>query len=207
MTKTGKRSKRVMTAAFAVVLAAAVTFSMAACGSQGPKKDPNAVKVGTTVKTKIKAESDKKYHSVSYKVTSIVRDSAKVKKYISSYNDSGKSTTIPSLSSKNVEYCVIKYEVKFPSNYPEKEFGITNVALPFKIEGENGDDIESGGKIYKSLSKTYEIGNVPMGYDFYAGDTYKGRALFIMVKDYDMYEITESYTSGDKKVTHYIQGE
>ena len=30
MTKTGKRSKRVMTAAFAVVLAAAVTFSMAA---------------------------------------------------------------------------------------------------------------------------------------------------------------------------------
>ena len=207
MTRTGKKLKRVMTAVLTVVLAVTVVFSAAACGSQKAKKDPNAVKVGTTIKTKIKAESDKKYHSVSYKVTSIVRDSAKVKKYISSYNDSGKSTTIPSLSSKNVEYCVIKYEVKFPANYPQKEFGITNVTLPFKIEGENGDDIESDGKIYKSLSKTYEIGSVPMGYDFHAGDTYKGRALFIMVKGYDMYEITESYTSGGKKVIHYIQGE
>jgi hypothetical protein len=188
----------------AVIMAAAVGIT--GCGATA-EKDPNAIKVGTTVKTKIKAEKDKKYHSVSYKVTSIVRDSAKVKKYINSYNASGKSTTIPSLDSKNVEYCVIKYEVKFPSDYPQSEFGITNVTLPFKIEGENGGDIESGGKVYKSLSKTYEIGDVPMGYDFHAGDTYKGRALFMMVKDYDMYEITESYTSGDKKVTHYIQGE
>jgi hypothetical protein len=190
----------------AITLSVIIAAGFSACSGTAVKMDPDAVKVGTTVTTKLKAEKDKKYHKVTYKVTAIVRDQKKVKKYIKHFNEAGSASTIPSLKSDSLEYCVIKYSVKFPANYPRSEFGITKVTLPFRIEGENGDPIKSGSKVYKGLSKTYEIGDVPMGYDFDAGDTYHGRALFLMVKDYKTYEITESYKAGDKKVTHYIQG-
>lgn len=188
-----------------------LALGAAACGDTGSsgetRKDPDAAAVGQTIETKVKAEADGKYHSVTYKVTSIERDPDKVQAYIDSYNSSGKSTTVPSISDKDLEYCVISYEVTFPSDFPQSDFGITSVTLPFRIEGENQGKISADGKEYKGLSKTYEIGSVPMGYDFYAGDTYKGRALFMMVKDYDMYEIAESYTGGGRTVTHRIQGE
>ncbi|MGI6203814.1 MAG: hypothetical protein ACOYJH_00820 [Anaerovoracaceae bacterium] len=193
--------------AFAAVFVLAL--GTAACGTETSevKKDPDAAAVGETIETKVKAEADGKYHDVTYKVTSIERDAGKVQAYIDSYNSSGQAATIPELSSDDLEYCVINYEVRFPSDFPQSEFGITAVTLPFTIEGENQGKISKNGTEYKGLSKTYEIGSVPTGYDFYSGDTYKGRALFMMVKDYDMYEIAESYTDGGKTVTHRIQGE
>jgi hypothetical protein len=190
----------------AITLSVIITAGLAACSDNAVSMDPDAVRTGTTISTKLKAEKDKKYHKVTYKVTAIVRDQKKVRKYIKHFNEAGTASTIPSLKSDELEYCVIKYSVKFPENYPRSEFGITNVTLPFRIEGENGDPIKVGRKVYKGLTKTYEIGDVPVGYDFDAGDTYHGRALFLMVKDYKTYEITESYKSGGKKVTHYIQG-
>ncbi|MGI6721275.1 MAG: hypothetical protein ACOX4I_01755 [Anaerovoracaceae bacterium] len=190
-----------------LVLVLVMTACSAGDSSHSDKKSllAEASGCGDRITTMKKARSDKKLHKVTYKLTKIIRDPQKTKEIIDRYNNSGKATTIGD-KDKDDEYVVCRYEVKYPQNYPVNEYGITDPKLNFKIVNRNGGDtITIGNTEYLGLGKTWEIGEQPMGYDFYPGQTYKGAFVFIMIKGYDGYLIEEYYKDGNKTVKHYIK--
>jgi len=165
------------------------------------------IKVGTWVNAEKIAEADNKTHPMKYKITSIVRNSTKVKKAIDDYNLNATGNIIGELASDQVEFCMANYIAYYPKNFPHKVFGITDVAIPFEIVSLSGGNIQVGATVYKNLSTTWEIGNQPQGYDFHAGDIYHGRIIFIMVKGYRDYLIHQLPTTKEKTNEIYIRGQ
>lgn len=166
----------------------------------------SAKKTGDTISTMKKSQKDGKLHKISYKITRVIRNEDKVNSIIKKYNASGKATTLPDPTDNSLKYCVVRYKVKYPDSFPAREYGITNPELKFRITNENGGKtIKYNGTEYEGLYKTWEIGNEPMGYDFYPGDQYKGSFVFLMAKGCKAYLFEESYKDGNKTVKNYIK--
>ena len=156
-----------------------LTLSMlAGCGSVGgeqedKKDDSKAVEykdIGSWEKTKKKAEADKKKHKVEFKITKVITDQDKIAKELENYNNSGRGNTIDTApGNDDLEYPIVNYKVKFPEDFPDSDFGLTDVTIGFKVTGLDGkEEIKANEKVYKKLSKIIEIGDLPQGYDFYA---------------------------------------
>ena len=183
-----------------LLLIAAVFVIMTSCGSGNPdsqnspsqnedagKKETKEVKSekpGTWLKTQKKAQADGKKHDITFRVTKIATDEKTVKKEIDAYNVSGTNETIDQdIGSDNLGYCVAYYEVKFPDSYPDQDYGLTNVTMDFTIVAPDGsEEIRHEGTVYPNLTDTIQIGSIPQGYDFYAGQTYKGKIVYAMAK-------------------------
>jgi len=191
---------------FLLVLSAVLIFGLAACGQKQEQSEKDAYKTGTWIKTMKKAEADGHMHEIRYRITSIDRNEKDVKKKISEYNLSASGNIIEDLSEKDLEYAVAEYEVKFPGDFPQSDFGITDVTLDFTVTGLDGKNLKADGKVYENLDKTWEIGQIPQGYDFSAGDTYKGEIVFVMVKGCSDYLLRESYEKDGKTVYTYVRG-
>ncbi|MEA4921986.1 MAG: hypothetical protein VB031_01315 [Eubacteriaceae bacterium] len=195
---------------FTATIAVMMIMALAGCGSSDGNSEKtladSANVPGDTITTMKKSDSDNKLHKVTYEITDIISGTDKVNKIINKYNSSGKSTTIGEISGDNVKYCVAKYKVKYPKDFPAKEYGITDPALDFKITNEDGGStIKFEDTEYKELSETWEIGNEPMGYDFYPGDTYKGMIVYMMARGCKEYLIEEYYKDGDTTEKNYIE--
>lgn len=193
------------TAALLLVLLL-VTFSLCACGTESAKT-VEAVPLNEWADSKMVAsESDGELHDVQIRFTKVVTDAEEVDQIISAYNTSGSNTTIDtSQATGQVSYCVAYYEVAFPADFPDQEFGITDVAPQFTVLSDTGEEtISVENTDYKGLGQTYEIGSVPMGYDFYAGDTYQGAIVYMMVKGYDGYVFCQEYQDGEDTVKVYF---
>ena len=176
--------------------------------TQTPKEEPKkSVSIGTWVNSQKIAEADKKTHQMKYRIDSIIRNPKKVAAAINAYNLSGNGNLIGKLESDNLQFCLAKYSAIYPKGFPQKVFGITDVAVPFEIVSVTGGEIQVEDTIYKNIAKTWETGNLPQGYDFHAGDTYHGQIVFIMVKgyhDYLIHEVKKSTAASDQT---YIRGE
>lgn len=165
-------------------------------------------KVGQWINTKKNAESDNKPHSVKYRVTKIDRNKSSVEKAIEEYNLSAAGTTIPNLENQKFEYIIASYEIDYPKDFPDSEFGIMDVKMPFNIVSLEGKNVITMDNInYKGLYRTWQIGPTPQGYDFYSGSTYKGKIVYIMVKDFSDYLIEQSYKEGSKEIKTYVRGQ
>ena len=197
-----KRKEKKLAFVLALVLAAALSLS--ACGGEAPEssapsssekkeeaKEVGSEKTGKWLKIKKKAEADGKKHEVEFRVKSIVTDEKKVKKEIDAYNVSGTSERVDlDIGNENLQYCVANYEVKFPDSFPDQDFGLTDVTVDFKITAPDGsEEIRKDGTVYPNLTDTKQIGSIPQGYDFYSGQTYKGKIVYAMVKDCKDYRL------------------
>jgi len=195
-------------AAVAIIL---VSIAFAGCQSAEPDPDPiqpkPSVTVGTWIDTQKVAEKDSQAHPVTYRLESISRNQEEVMKAIGEYNLSGAGSMIGTLDNENLEFCLASYSVKFPKDFPQSVFGITDVTVPFEIVSATGGTIQVGDTIYQNLGDTWEIGEVPQGYDFHAGDTYHGQIIFIMVKGYSDYLIHEIKDGVEESDETYIKGE
>jgi hypothetical protein len=100
---------------------------------------------------------------------------------------------------------IAHYEVAFPEDYPDGDYGITNVAPKFSIRAADGGDVITVGNVnHEGLTETFEIGSLPQGYDFHAGDTYKGAIVYIMVTGFEDYRILEEVPAEKAKdAQHY----
>ena len=174
------------------VIAAAFVFC-AGCGagSGDPEDRVETTSVGEWIKISKVAEADKKQHDAKVKVTKIVTDEKDAIDMIEEYNLSGVSeTVVTDQENDKVGFAVCEYDVKFGDDFPEAEFGITDVTVPIAVTGQDGSEtIEWDGEKYDGLSAATEIGSLPQGYDFYKGDTYHGKAAFLIPKDCDTYLI------------------
>lgn len=171
-----------------------------------PKQKPS-VSVGKWVKTQKIAEADNKAHAVKYRITNIIRDQKVVKAAIEAYNASGTGNTISKIENDQLEFCLAMYSINFPQSFPQSSFGITDVTIPFEVVSLTGGKIEVGDTVYKNLTTTWEIGQVPQGFDFHAGDTYHGQIVFIMVKGYEDYLLHEIKDGSNDAKQTYIKGE
>lgn len=192
-----------------VVVMTIVLFGVLGTGCQQTEQvQPKpSVAVGTWIDSQKIAEKDNALHPIRYRIDSITRDQAIVSAAINAYNLSGTGNLIGDLPSDKLEFCMAEYSAIYPKDFPHSVFGITDVAIPFEIVSLTGGTIQVENTIYQNLSTTWEIGDLPQGYDFHAGDTYQGRIIFIMVKGYSDYLIHEIKTDADNSEDVYIKGE
>lgn len=191
----------------AVALALLIAGMLGGCKDGPFTKKVDAVSLGTWVETKQESERDGKLYPMKYRITSVDRNKESVEARINQYNVSARGSTINPVESKDLEYAIADYEAYYPKDFPDDEFGITAVAVPFTIAGVDGKPvIKVGGTSYKGLTKTWEIGAPPMGYDFFGDSTYKGSFVFLMVKGNKDYVFEEKYSEDGKTITHYTEG-
>ena len=112
------------------------------------------------------------------------------------------------LDNDDLEYCMLTYEVYFPEDFPQADYGITSVDMDFGIENPDGGGIEKDGVAYIGLSSVWDISEAPEINEFYAGDTFtEGKAIFAMVKDVSGYVVESSYPDeNDEMVYSYVEG-
>lgn len=185
-----------------MLIAALLVISLfAGCGELSTKeKKLKTVKKGSWVSVMKKSKADKKNHSVKVRVKKIIRNQKEVKKLIEEHNlISSQNKVKLDLNNDKLEFCIAKYDVKFPKSFPEKAYGILDTQVEFRIcSAEGKNTIKVGNTIYEGLNKTQKIGAVPEGYDFYAGSTYHGMFVFQMVKKYNKYLIKPQNDVGEK---------
>lgn len=184
------------------LMLALMMIIMTACGdtqtggdtssrSESMGKPVKCKKIGRWLPTKKKSPADNNKHNVRFRLTKVVTDKKKVNREIRKFNNSGKGTIIETdLGNPKMQYCMGCYEVAFPGDFPDTDFGLTDVAIKFRITNPEGKkNIKIENTVYKSLNKTMEIGKKPEGYDFYSGSTYKGKFVYIMKKGFKDYRI------------------
>lgn len=190
-----------------VIILIGATLVLTGCGDQPAESanqtedNPEAVKsekIGTWLSAKKKSAADGKEHGVKFKVTKIATDEKTVMKEIAEYNVSGATERIETgIGNEDLQYQVAYYEVKFPEDFPDDSYGITDVTIPFSVTAVDGSDVIKYENVnYPNLESTIEIGTQPAGYDFYAGQTYKGKIAYVMVKGCKEYRL--------KGAGHYI---
>lgn len=133
-------------------------------------------KIGEWVATKKPSSVDNQFHTVYYRITDVVRDEAEV---MAAVEASG-STFEPDPLDEHLEYCMLTYEVYFPSDFPQEEAGIMDTGLSFYVEN-------------------------PNGFNYFEAD--EGKAVFAMVKDGSDYIFETSYMTQTGEIGRsYIAG-
>lgn len=162
-------------------------------------------KLGDWVETKRYSAEDSQYHTVYYRITDIVRGA---QDEVDAYNASDSFVKLENLDNDELEYCMLTYEVYFPEDFPQADYGITSVDMDFGIENPDGGGIEKDGVAYIGLSSVWDISEAPEINEFYAGDTFtEGKAIFAMVKDVSGYVVESSYPDeNDEMVYSYVEG-
>lgn len=162
-------------------------------------------KLGDWVETKRYSAEDSQYHTVYYRITDIVRGA---QDEVDAYNASDSFVKLENLDNDELEYCMLTYEVYFPEDFPQADYGITSVDMDFGIENPDGGGIEKDGVAYIGLSSVWDISEAPEINEFYAGDTFtEGKAIFAMVKDVSGYVVESSYPDeNDEMVYTYVEG-
>ena len=169
-------------------------FGMTACGQGGhgdpaPEDTVDTVAVGEWADTAMISDTDGKAYPVRIRVTGTSHDQKKIRAAIEDYNLSAWGDLIQVEDEEalgDLEYVTTTYEVEFPEDFPEDEYGIVEVVPDFTVVNRQGESVfKSGNTEYTELGTTKEIVSPQMGYDFWAGDTYKGETLYLMVKDGD----------------------
>lgn len=207
-----KRNKKAKSSMLLALLMIVVMVFAVGCGdsTEGEEQQAeqtNYVKwkeVGKWQKTKKKAKADKKKHTVKFRIAKVISNEKKALKAINDFNNSGQGNMIETeLDNDQLQYCVADYEVKYPSDFPDEQFGLMDVAMKFKITALDGSsDLKVGSTVYKNLSKTQEIGDLPVGWDFYSGQTYKGKIAYVIPKGFTDYCIKgggKYFKAPDKK--------
>ncbi|MEG0156769.1 MAG: hypothetical protein RR626_01225 [Anaerovoracaceae bacterium] len=202
-----RRKRRRVRAKGRLVLAIfmVLTIGLSGCGKGGGQEVESAEPLGTRIATEQKSERDGALYPMTYQITAIDRDQDSVAKRVEEYNQSAKGTKIEFSPKEGIEYVIAEYKAEYPKDFPDDEFGITAVAITFSIAGLDGSEtIKFDQAEYTGLSKTWELGDAPMGYDFYGGDTYEGAIIYMVPTGCKDYLIKET---PDGKVFHYIKGE
>lgn len=182
-------------------------LGLSACGGgKTPEKEKvSAVKCGDWADTKVVAEADGEPHDVTMRITGFVKDPEKVKAAVEEYNLSGTGQTI-SLpeDAEDAVWVLADYEIRFPGDFPQMEYGIYGMPDTFRIVNEAGEEeFVIDDTVYSGLGQVWQIGAQPQGYDLYPGDTYEGTMLYLMIRDYDGYCVCYEYPEGKT----YFKGE
>lgn len=163
--------------------------------------------IGDWLETKRYSSKDDSLHTVYFRITDIIRYNDEVQAILDAYNDEGHLFVFNPIEDQDIEYCLFKYEVYFPEDFPQHEWGITNVKLSFMIDTVDGAGISANGKTYIGLSLMTDISKRLDLNELYSGQTFKdGMGVFAMVKGYSDYLVKSYYYEDNQKFSSYIKG-
>lgn len=163
--------------------------------------------IGDWLETKRYSSKDDSLHTVYFRITDIIRYNDEVQAILDAYNDEGHLFVFNPIEDQDIEYCLFKYEVYFPEDFPQHEWGITNVKLSFMIDTVDGAGISANGKTYIGLSLVTDISKRLDLNELYSGQTFKdGMGVFAMVKGYSDYLVKSYYYEDNQKFSSYIKG-
>lgn len=141
------------------------------------------------------------YDAVYVRVTNIERDKDKVEAAKDAYLEKHSSVTFEKPDNVDgLEWCYVEYDVYFPTEWEAPDYGISSTDLRLNICNRDGKS-RFGDVI--GLSTTWEIGDVSND-KVYPGDTYHGKALFLMLSDYDDFLATYHTYVDDTKYNWYF---
>ena len=201
------RAKKSTTAAAKIVLDAAVAAGAPEGITPVETSAEAPAKLGEWVETMRYSATDSAYHTVYYRITNVVRGEG-AQAAVDAYNAEDHVVVFNDLESDDLEYCMIEYEVYFPADFPQADYGITSVDINFSVASPDGGGIKANGLSYIGLSSVWDISESPEINEFYAGQTFtEGRAIFAMVKGVSDYVFEVTYY-GDSSEAHtsYVQG-
>lgn len=167
----------------------------------------NPAQLGQWVETMRYSPVDSAYHTVYYRITNVVRGE-EAQAAADAYNAEGHVIQFSALEDDNLEYCMLEYEVYFPEDFPQEDYGITTVDIDFSVESPDGGGIEANGVAYIGLSSVVDISVAPEINEFYAGQTFtEGKAIYAMVKGVSDYVFEVGYfDDNDQEHVSYVQG-
>lgn len=161
--------------------------------------------IGEWVETMKYSAQDSKDHPMYFKITGVIRGN-EAQKIVDEYNAEGNVLSFRELEQDDLEYCVVTYESYFPTDFPEAEWGITDIDVDLSL-----CDLDDSGAIagYIGLSTVWDISKDPEVNTFYVGDTFtEGQAVFAMVKGSSEYLFNCSYyDDNDTEINAYIVGQ
>lgn len=165
----------------------------------------NPAKIGDWIETKAYSAVDGKDHTLYYRITDVVTG-AEVDDAIAKYSEDG-VWQINELEDDKLEYRLVKYDIYYPTDFPANDWGITLDNISFMITDEGNDGIEYDGMIYIGFDCT-DINDSFLDYEINPGDTFtEGKALMVMIKDFDNYLFSHSlYDDDGNETIEYIQG-
>jgi len=142
--------------------------------------------------------ADGKYHTIYFRITNVESGDA-VTESIDSYNNEGRYNTINPVSDDSLEYRYCDYEIYFPEDFPERDYGLTNNFITFTICNEEGTGMFDG---YFGLTPTWDIG--PRAEEIRPGETYTGRFIFAMIKNYNKFYVKYSTYKDQSSHNYYV---
>jgi len=148
----------------------------------------NPAKIGEWVATKTYSGEDEKYHTIYYRITSVIRG-GEAQAIVDDYNNGDHFVRFDSLEHDDLEYCVVTYETHYPSDFPEGEYGLYSADVEL-----SACNLEDYGSIenYIGLSSVWDISEDPE--DFHAGDTFTdGKTLLAMAQAFSDYSFYSGY--------------
>lgn len=182
--------------------------------SAGPPEDLAPVpatrrqpaRLGEWAETKRYSAQDGAYHTVFVRVTAVERDAGTVRAAIDAYNAAGPTAPIAALENDALQYALLRYEVYFPDDFPEADWGVTSVDMTFRVaDAEGGDQDENGAA---GLAEVRDISNSPALDAFHAGSTFLGgRAVFVLGKEDADVLLETFYIENDEVISAYFAGQ
>ncbi|MDD3243210.1 MAG: hypothetical protein PHD32_05735 [Eubacteriales bacterium] len=175
----------------------------------GPTTADAPAAIGQWVETKRYSAQDSAYHTVYFRIREVRRASGDpaVQQAIDDYNQADHISTFQEIENADLEYCMVEYEVYFPEDFPQADYGITSVDINFSVGSPSGGGIKANGMSYIGLSSVYDISDSLDINTFYAGNTYtQGKAIFAMVKGVSDYVFETYYFENDTKFSAFVQG-
>lgn len=160
--------------------------------------------IGEWVASQSYSAQDSKDHTMYFRITGVITG-AEAQKMVDDYNSAGHAVVISDLDKADLEYRVVTYETYFPADFPQADYGITNVDVNLQL-----CNLEDAGAIagYIGLSTVWDISEEPDINEFYAGNTFKdGKAVFAMVKGSSDYLFKCEYSEGGMQGNHYVKGQ
>lgn len=163
--------------------------------------------LGQWVETMRYSPVDSEYHTVYYRITNVVRGE-EAQAAVDAYNAEDHVVQFSTLENDDIEYCMLQYEVYYPEDFPQEDYGITTVDLNFSVSSPDGGGIKANGMAYIGLSSVHDISAMPEINEFYAGQTFtEGKAIYAMVKGVSDYVFEVGYfDDNDQEHVSYVQG-
>ena len=170
-------------------------------GNEEANNDPkNPAKFGEWTKIQALSYADNQMHDVYWRVTNITNDPEAVKTAIEDYNKNSSyyQYEVPELEEgiqkEALAVYLLEYELYYPKDFPQKEWGITMSPLNLYIYDTNGERIQynyKGVDFYGISSYTESLDIRPD--EFYAGEIFKGKHMYISLKEEPEYLIEADY--------------
>lgn len=146
---------------------------------------------GKWVKASIMNPVSEKSETVYWRITNVTDD---CDEQIKQYNENSNFWTIDPLEDEDMKYYVADYEVYFPKEFSEREYGISVFTLDVSIRNmDGGSGFEHDGANVYGLSSGLQFDIERYNKVVRSGDVYQGKLLYRMYSDIEDYLFSVFY--------------